>query len=286
MTSLLEKKLKKLVQKEHKLLDSRSRTPKTTGINQALALVEEKVPAKLRQGIYAAFEKSFRLIFEKGTFLIEKTYRSKKLLHRHKFLRYSLRHQPSGANFRALRRHGAAGQNLGAGLAALEGSALGLAGWGLPDIPLFTAMILRGIYRTSLSYGYNYDTLPEKYYLLLLIAGALAKGDPHKAYSQEIDILGSRLNQQNQSPVPSPFAPASFAEEIDAEKLSRQIKDTSALLADEMLVAKFVQGAFIIGAVGGITNFATYRKILNFAKLKLEKRFLIQEILLAKEEGR
>lgn len=286
MTSLLEKKLKKLVQKEHKLLDSRGRPPKTTGINQALAKVEEKVPAKLRQGIYTAFEKSFRLIFEKGTVLIEKTYQRKKLLHRHKFLRYSLRHKPSGANFRALKRHGAAGQNLAAGLAALEGSALGLAGWGLPDIPLFTSMILRGIYRVSLSYGYNYDTLPEKYYLLLLIAGALSKGEAYKIYSQEIDILGSRLNQQDQPTTPVSDLPASFAEEITAGKLDQQIKDTSALLADEMLAAKFIQGTFIIGAVGGITNFATYRKILGFAKLKLEKRFLIQEILLAKEQGR
>jgi len=41
-------------------------------------------------------------------------------------------------------------------ITVLEGGGLGLLGIGLPDIPLFIAVIMRTIYEVALSYGYDY----------------------------------------------------------------------------------------------------------------------------------
>ena len=54
---------------------------------------------------------------------------------------------------------------------------MGVLGIGLPDIPVFTGMILKNIYETALQYGYSYETREEKYFILLLIRGAVSYGD-------------------------------------------------------------------------------------------------------------
>ena len=43
---------------------------------------------------------------------------------------------------------------------AVEGVGLGALGIGMPDIVLFTSVVLRGCYETALRYGFTYDT-PE-----------------------------------------------------------------------------------------------------------------------------
>ena len=53
------------------------------------------------------------------------------------------------------------------------GMGMGLFGVALPDIPLFTAMLLKSLYEVALSYGYNYDELGEKYFILLLIGAGV-----------------------------------------------------------------------------------------------------------------
>ena len=51
---------------------------------------------------------------------------------------------------------------------------MGVLGIGLPDIPVFTGMILKNIYETALHYGYSYESREEKYFILLLIQGAIS----------------------------------------------------------------------------------------------------------------
>ena len=50
-------------------------------------------------------------------------------------------------------------------------------GIGLPDIPLFTGMILKSIYEVALHYGYGYDTEEERYFILKLIQVSLLYGE-------------------------------------------------------------------------------------------------------------
>ena len=42
---------------------------------------------------------------------------------------------------------------------------MGVLGIGLPDIPVFTGMILKNIYETALQYGYSYESREEKYFI-------------------------------------------------------------------------------------------------------------------------
>lgn len=69
--SPFEKEWEALVKREGKFLRNRAEK-KESFLNQKLA---EKVPEKLQVTLDSAFAKAFTLIFEKGTGIIEKTYR-------------------------------------------------------------------------------------------------------------------------------------------------------------------------------------------------------------------
>ena len=64
------KELEKVEKKEEAFLSKRA-DKKETYLNNLLA---DKVPEKLQSTLDAAFAKAFRMIFEKGTAVIEKTY--------------------------------------------------------------------------------------------------------------------------------------------------------------------------------------------------------------------
>lgn len=57
------------------------------------------------------------------------------------------------------------------------GLGLGVLGIGLPDIALFTGLMLKSVYETALSFGFEYDSEEEKKFILRLIAGAMAYGE-------------------------------------------------------------------------------------------------------------
>ena len=71
----LQKEWEKYRKKENKYLE-KQKNKKDSFINQKL---EEKVPEKLQETLNVAFAKAFRLIFEKGTGVIEKTYRKEEI---------------------------------------------------------------------------------------------------------------------------------------------------------------------------------------------------------------
>ena len=73
--SAIELEWEKLRKKEQKFLQSREQK-KDSFINQKL---EEKVPVKLEETLSKAFSKAFGMIFEKGSGIIEKTFRKEEL---------------------------------------------------------------------------------------------------------------------------------------------------------------------------------------------------------------
>ena len=73
--SPLELEWEKLQKKEQKFLKAREEQ-KDSLLNQKLA---EKVPPKLQGTLDKAFAKAFGMIFEKGTDVIEKTYKKEEL---------------------------------------------------------------------------------------------------------------------------------------------------------------------------------------------------------------
>lgn len=82
-----------------------------------------------------------------------------------------------------------AGKNKVRNLAAAGAGGIGLGalGIGLPDIPLFTGMVLKSIYETAISYGFSYDTAEEQCYILKLISTALSRGDAAESGNRSLD---------------------------------------------------------------------------------------------------
>ena len=134
---------------------------------------------------------------------------------------------------------------------------MGIIGVGLPDIPLFTGMIFRSIYEIALSYGYNYDTEEERYFILKIIEGAVSYGETAKRINAELDYFAA-----------DPYLPAGYDRK-------EQSKKSAGALSKELLYMKFLQGIPIVGAVGGAYDVIYMKNISEYAQLKYRKRFLL-----------
>ena len=67
------------------------------------------------------------------------------------------------------------------------GVGMGLVGVGIPDIPVFTGMILKSIYEIALNYGYEYETKGERRFILLIIQGAVSQWNEMQDIDKSID---------------------------------------------------------------------------------------------------
>ena len=210
------------------------------------SVLSKYVPESLEDTLDAAFMEAFKVIFAKGSSIIGKTFNEKKL------------RQSKGTDAEA--------QMLWAKdmlITGVEGAGLGLAGVGLPDIPVFTGMLLRTVYQTALSYQFEYTTKTEQVFILKLIEAALARGEDAEAKSKELDA---------------------FMKEIDENGLeyygsiNDRIAKTSKAMSDEMLYLKFVQTIPIVGIAGGLSNPVYLNRIKSYADVKYRKRRLYMRL--------
>lgn len=246
----IEKQLKQIEKKELRRCQKAAQksADKKTGITGKL---QEKIPPKLVQTLEAAFEKGFRLVLEKGSLLIEKTYDREALTCTHEMNDRLIRRRVSRKRLRALDKQAGKAKALDTVLTAAEGMVLGLLGIGLPDIPVFLGVLLRGVYQAALCYGFPCDSTDEKIFVLNLVADALEGTSEAEKIAR---LIADGL------PLPR---------EIDAE-ISRAAK----VLSQRLLTTKFIQGLPIIGAVGGPANAVFYRKVASYAALQYKKRYL------------
>lgn len=247
----LERELQRLNTEERRYMQKR-REEKENRLN---ALLEDKVPDKLQETLDSAFGAAFSLIFQKGTGIIEKTYDKERIAeesrHGHSRIlrlqdRRSLRdvtEKAGGSGWKNLVLSGAAGIGMGA------------FGAGLPDIPLFTAMILKSIYEIALRYGFSYETEEEKYFILLLIQGAVADWDELQEIEEKLDVF-----------MDTELLPLYYSRE-------GQIRAAAAGLSRELLYMKFLQGTPIVGVIGGVYDVIYMKKINEYAELKYRRRF-------------
>ena len=147
-------------------------------------------------------------------------------------------------------------------ISSVEGIGLGLVGAGIPDIPLFIAMVLTSVYEVALSFGYEYESDEEKIFILKVIEAAMCDEEEFLRKNQELnDIIdyiaaqGDRIGSWN----------------IDKEE---QMRATSRSLSEEMIYTKFLQGQLIIGIAGGVFDPIYVNRISNYAVLKYRRRFL------------
>ena len=259
MSTALEKEWKKLLAKEEKMFSS-AENKKETKLDQKIkeftGKIEEKIPEKLEATLDAAFYKAFFLIFEKGTGVIEKTFKGEELQLEFQVNDFRVDKKPTKRSLQKLEAVGKKSKLLNYAVTTVEGIGLGALGVGIPDIPVFLSMLLKGMYEMAASYGYDYNKKEEQILILRMITAGLADGaEKRKADQMVEEWLG-------------------FVPTTEALAFEEEIKRASKALSDAMLMAKFIQGLPIVGAAGGMSNPVVYQKISQYASLKYKKRYL------------
>ncbi len=255
---IIKKQLEKSDKKEKRLL-SKKQGPIGKNIKTGLDKLQEKIPPKLKGMIYVLFEKAFHGVFEKGTGMIEKTYQKESIQEQYHRLDEMVDRKKNTRSIKNMDMNAKRSRFFGRGIAFIEGGGLGLLGIGLPDIPIFTAVLLRGIYEIATGYGYNYNRYEEKLYILKLIQAAL--GDEKDEKNRELDAFARAVDRGNWH-----------------GSLEEEIKKTSEVLAEELLVAKFIQGLPLVGVLGAAFNQSLYKRLSYFAALKYKKRYLEKKL--------
>lgn len=269
----IEKEWQQLLRAEQSFL-SRNMSPRSVGWQEKIA---KFVPDKLENTLNTAFYKAFDLIFDKGTGIIEKTYQKDKKEQNYKINAYAADVRNTRWSLRAFGREAAASKNFNMAVSTLEGVGMGILGMGIPDIPLFIAVLLKSIYEIALSYGFSYDSEQEQIFILKLIEIALSHDSALAEGNMELNLW----MQGKKSEVV--VTEDGERQEVEVEHAtarcfeisrSEQIKRTSDALAQELLYLKFVQGLPVVGVVGGLSDMVYQKKISDYAAMKYKRRFL------------
>lgn len=248
-----EKEWEILERRESAYLKRQSVKPESL-INRKL---EEVVPKNLQEKLDLAFGKAFQLVFEKGTGVIEKTYAKEKQEDAYKVREFTLGLRQNRKNLKAFSRQAGITSAKNLVVSGVEGVGLGLFGIGIPDIPLFTGMILKSVYEIAISYGWAYDTAKERLLILKLIRASLEHGEELESLDREIDGM--------------------IAGDISWEGSEKaEIMKTAGTLSRELLYMKFLQGLPVAGVVGGLSDTIYLKKITDYASIKYQKRMLLK----------
>ncbi len=248
----LEKQWDVMLKQENKFL-IKSEQKKQTKLD---SLVSEKVPEKLISTLNSAFAMSFNVVFEKGVGIIEKSYNKQEIEHGFKVNRYSFSLKQDKKRLKVFESLANKSETKNIVISGVKGVGLGVFGIGLPDIPIFIGMVLKGIYETSLYYGFDYDSETERYFVLSLIEASLSYGD---AATQRNNAINDFIS--------SPTLPQNYNQKT-------KIDGVADVLSTELLVMKFIQGLPIVGVIGGFSDALFVKKILDYSKLKYKRRFL------------
>ncbi len=210
--------------------------------------IEKYVPEGLAGTLGAAFTKAFEIIFRDGTGIIKKTYG---------------RGSSDNDDIVMLRNRARAILAKDTVVTAAEGTGLGLAGIGLPDIPVFTAVLLRNIYQLAECYGFDCESKTEQVFILKLIETGLSYGESAEKLNDELNALMEQIDNEDYTYY---------------GLISQQIKAASEAVSKEVLYMKFIQTIPVVGAAGGISNLTCLNKVGRFAELKYRKRFIMKTI--------
>ena len=198
---------------------------------------------------------------KKGTGLIEKTYNKDQQKTDYQVREYAAGLKESRKTVKAFGRQSQGTRMKNLMISGVEGVGLGLLGIGLPDIPLFTAVILKSVYEIALSYGFEYESEKEQWFILKMIETALKKGEE---LERNNSLLNAWIDQNG------------IGETVKGRK--EQSKETAAALAEALLYMKFLQGIPVVGVAGGAADTVYLKKITDYAELKYKRRFLRKKI--------
>lgn len=143
-------------------------------------------------------------------------------------------------------------------ISGAAGVGMGLFGVALPDVPLFTAMLLKCVYETGESFGFGHETEAERLYVLRVIETALCWGGELRRRNAELDAYAQ-------------------TETWSADNsLERQLQSTARRLSQTLVGSKFLQNIPLVGAVGGAEDALCMGRVRRYAAIKYRKRFLIR----------
>ncbi len=220
--------------------------------------VKEKVPQKLEDTLKTAFIKAFQFVFEKGIGVIEKTYNKEKHSHNYKVNEFAAELKGNRKNIKAFSKNANASRAKNLLVSTVEGVGFGILGVGIPDIPVFTGVLLKSIYEIALSYGFEYGSPKEQFFILQLIENALLQGAEFEEKNQKLnEVIDKEL-------IPG----------VTANEKQEQIQKTAECMAQELLYMKFIQGIPVVGAIGGMADSVYLKKVTDYADLKYKRRFL------------
>ncbi len=243
--------------------EARYRKKRVDGPTSLLLMkLDRFIPEKLSGTLAIAFFKAFQVIFEKGTRLIELTYNRKKKQMDFKLNKFANEMYGDRRTAYSFTRDAKGSRLFNMIISFVEGVGMGLLGMGIPDIPLFMAIVLKGVYEVALSYGYDYHDENEKIFILKVIEVAMTDDEEFVEGDRQINEAIEVI--------------AADGGEIGGWSISKeeQMKQTSDSLVKEMIYTKFVQGWTILGIFGGIFDPVYVNRITGYAILKYRRRFL------------
>lgn len=219
--------------------------------------LEGRVPDQVYGGLQAAFYKAFQMIFERGTGVIEKSFNGERLKEDHAVRDFTFQVKGDRGSLKRLRKGAGRLHGVNLALTSAEGIGLGIFGIGLPDIAVFTGVLLKGVYETALYYGFDYEGMEERYFILKLMETAVSKGNLWVMGNEELDeFLAGR------------------GRAVDGQLLREQLRKTAEAFAVDMVFLKFIQGLPVVGVIGGAGNPYVYRKVMRYVEIKYRKRYL------------
>ncbi|MBE6052545.1 MAG: EcsC family protein [Clostridium sartagoforme] len=258
MSKIIKKEINKLNKKENKIINKKRNKIIKDKLTPISEKIEEKIPEKLRTTLESAFYNAFKIVFKNGSKYIEKLYNKDEIKLDHEVNDYSLNKRKTKKSLKLIDSQGKKSKLLNSTISTIEGVGLGLLGIGIPDIPLFIGMILKTVYEIALSYGFNYEEENEKIYILNLINVALTTEEDKLYYSEKLNKIEEKIQSG-----------------LKLENvLDEEIRETSKVLSNSLLIAKFIQGLPIVGVIGGITNYQFISKVSKYSRVKYKKRYL------------
>lgn len=262
MKKIINRELTKLNKKENKLLNKKENKFIKSKVEPISDKIEEKIPQKLKDTLENAFYNGFKLVLEKGSKYIEKLYDKDKIQLEHDVNNYSLDKKVTRKSINLMDSQGKKSKLINSTISTIEGAGLGVLGIGLPDIPLFIAMILKTIYEITLSYGFDYESEAEKIYILNLINVALTNCEEKIICNEELNEIEHKIDSDMEI----------------SKDLNLELRNTSQVLSEKLLMSKFIQGLPIIGVLGSITNYKVINKVSKYARIRYKRRYLNKKI--------
>ncbi|MBR1457331.1 MAG: EcsC family protein [Oscillospiraceae bacterium] len=254
-TQAYEKEWARMLRQERQLLQRRAGRRES----RLDAWLADKVPEKLEGALNAAFVKAFALLFEKGTAVIEKTYKLPELAEQYLLDSYVLQERGEAKDLRTFSRRAGGTAALHTAVSGAAGIGLGVLGIGLADVAVFTALLLRNVYEIAMRYGYDYEGDREQAFLLRVIAASLLRGE-------ELYRDDAALN-----------AFISAGRYPEAKSLPALTEEAARALSRELLAMKFLQGIPVLGVLGGAADLLYMGRISEYAELKYRRRFLTDQ---------